>query len=122
MASMVDGVITVPGSTLSRMLGLPRITGLPAMGLMASHILDGAQMPTKSGFLCVLGEAVNGPGGYFGSNLYALADGISASFREGPPVKIVWRYFRVSQNSLDRAFVNSVIEVMSEFNVDVAIC
>lgn len=51
--------------------------------------LDGAQISTKSGFFCALGEAVDGPGGYFGSNLDALADCISSSFGEGPPVKIV---------------------------------
>ncbi|MCE7548741.1 hypothetical protein LZG43_01875 [Streptomyces thermodiastaticus] len=36
-----------------------------------------------------MGEAVNGPGGYFGSHLDALVDCISSSFGEGPPVKIV---------------------------------
>lgn len=84
--------------------------------------LDGAQISTKSGFFCALGEAVNGPGGYFGSNLDALADCISSSFGEGPPVKIVWRNFRVSQESLDRTFMDLVMEVMREFHVDVTIC
>ncbi|WP_343955650.1 barstar family protein, partial [Nonomuraea longicatena] len=84
--------------------------------------LDGAQISTKSGFFCALGEAVNGPGGYFGSNLDALADCISSSFGEESPLKIVWRDFRESQELLDRAFMESIMETMREFNVDVTIC
>lgn len=84
--------------------------------------LDGANIFTRSGFFCALGEAVNGPGGYFGSNLDALADCISSSLSERPLVKIVWRDFGTSQESLDRVFLDSVMEVMREFHVDVHIC
>ncbi|MEV4062410.1 barstar family protein [Nonomuraea dietziae] len=84
--------------------------------------LDGAHIFTKSGFFCALGEAVNGPGGYFGSNLDALADCISSSFGEGPLVKIVWQNFRASQESLDHFLLDSLMGVMREFHVDVAIC
>lgn len=84
--------------------------------------LDGGQISTKSGFFCALGEAVNGPGGYFGSNLDALADCISSSDGEGPPVKIVWRNFQASQKSLDHVFLDSVMGIMSEFQVDVDPC
>ncbi|MFE4592146.1 barstar family protein [Streptomyces laurentii] len=83
--------------------------------------LDGARISTKPGFFCAIGEAVNGPGGYFGSNLDALADCISSSLSEGPPLKIVWRNFRASQESLDRAFIDSIMEIMCEFSVDVTI-
>ncbi|MET7717084.1 barstar family protein [Streptomyces sp. NPDC005407] len=82
--------------------------------------LDGVQISTKSGFYCALGEAVNGPGGYFGSNLDALADCISSSCGEGAPVKMVWRNFQASQNSLDHVFLDSVMSLMREFRVDVA--
>ncbi|MEV7844562.1 barstar family protein [Streptomyces cyaneofuscatus] len=84
--------------------------------------LDGGQIFTKSGFYCALGEAVNGPGGYFGSNLDALADCISSSFGEGPPARIVWRNFQASQESLDHAFLDSIVDLMSEFHVDLATC
>jgi RNAse (barnase) inhibitor barstar len=84
--------------------------------------LDGAQISTKSGFYCALGEAVNGTGGYFGSNLDALADCISSSYGEGPLVKIIWRNFQASQSSLDSVFLESVMSVMREFRVDVATC
>lgn len=84
--------------------------------------LDGEHISTKSGFYCALGEAVNGPGGYFGSNLDALAECISSSSAERPPLKIVWRNFQTSQNSLDPAFLESVMGIMREFRVDVATC
>ncbi|MFE4911351.1 barstar family protein [Streptomyces sp. NPDC056652] len=84
--------------------------------------LDGVHISTKSGFFCALGEAVNGPGGYFGSNLDALADCISSSFGEGAPVKIVWRNFKASQEVLDSAFLDSIVGVMREFRVDFAVC
>ncbi|GGS07480.1 hypothetical protein Snoj_10980 [Streptomyces nojiriensis] len=84
--------------------------------------LDGAHISTKSGFFCALGEAVNGAGGYFGSNLDALTDCISSNCGEGPPVKIVWRDFQVSQAFLDGAFLDSVAEVMREFRVDFDTC
>ncbi len=84
--------------------------------------LDGSQISTKTGFFCALGEAVNGPGGYFGSNLDALADCMSSSYGEGPPSKIIWRNFPASQKSLGRAFSESVMDIMREFRVDVATC
>ncbi|MCH0563601.1 barstar family protein [Streptomyces sp. MUM 2J] len=84
--------------------------------------LDGGQISTKSGFYCALGEAVNGPGGYFGSNLDALAGCISSSFGEGPPARIIWRNFQTSQESLDNAFLDSIVGLMREFRVDLATC
>lgn len=84
--------------------------------------LDGVHISTKAGFFCALGEAINGPGGYFGSNLDALADCISSSFGEGPPMKIVWRNFQASQEFLDRSFLDSVVGVMNEFRVNFVSC
>ncbi|MFE2839889.1 barstar family protein [Streptomyces mirabilis] len=84
--------------------------------------LDGAHISTKSGFFCALGEAVNGPGGYFGSNLDALVDCISSRSGEGSVRKIVWRDFRASQDSLNIAFLDSVLGIMRKFNVDVITC
>ena len=84
--------------------------------------LDGAHISATAGFFCALGEAVNGPGGYFGSNLDALADCLSSSFGEGPPVKIVWRNFQTSQECLGSAFTDSVTGVMREFRIEVSHC
>jgi RNAse (barnase) inhibitor barstar len=81
--------------------------------------LDGTHIFTKAGFFCALGEAVNGPGGYFGSNLDALEDCISSSYGEGPITKIVWRNFESSKKSLDDVFLNSIMGMMREFGIEV---
>ncbi|MFY1672578.1 barstar family protein [Plantactinospora sp. WMMB334] len=84
--------------------------------------LDGAKMPTKPGFYCALGEAVNGPGGYFGSNLDALADCLSSDLGDVRLVRVVWRNFRASQDHLGDGFVQAIINLLSnEFAVEVSI-
>jgi RNAse (barnase) inhibitor barstar len=83
--------------------------------------VDGAMITSKPGFYCALGEAVNGPAGYFGSNLDALADCLSSEAEdpEAPPLKILWTNFRASQSSLGREFTDSVVSTLLEFNVKV---
>ncbi|MFF3441858.1 barstar family protein [Streptosporangium sp. NPDC002721] len=82
--------------------------------------LDGSKVTTKSGFYCALGEAINGPGGYFGSNLDALADCLSSESGEALPLKIVWHNFQASRNSLGDNFMNSIIALIREFHIEVA--
>jgi hypothetical protein len=47
--------------------------------------LDVSKVIDLSGFLCALGEAVNGPGGYFGLSLHALEDCLVGGFGMTPP-------------------------------------
>ncbi|MBT2224460.1 barstar family protein [Nonomuraea sp. NEAU-A123] len=84
--------------------------------------LDGAQILTIPGFYCALGEAVNGPGGYFGSNLDALADCMSSDYGEGALVKIVWQDCQASRRSLGDEFLDSIMNLMREFHVQVSMC
>lgn len=81
--------------------------------------LDGAEMHTRAGFYCALGEAVNGPRGYFGANLDALGDCLAGSAAEGRLSRIVWRDLNESSVFLGRSFVDSVIRLMREFDVEV---
>jgi hypothetical protein len=47
----------------------------------AVFVLDGAAIEDLPAFLCALGEAINGPGGYFGGlNLVSLEDCLHGSF------------------------------------------
>jgi RNAse (barnase) inhibitor barstar len=46
----------------------------------ATYVLDGTGIATLEDFWREIGEAVNGPGGYFGRNLDALADCLSGGF------------------------------------------
>jgi RNAse (barnase) inhibitor barstar len=82
-------------------------------------LLNGSHISTRTGFYCAIGEAVNGPGGYFGSNLDALADCISSGSGAEPALRIVWRNFRSSEVSVGREFLTSVMAVFREFGVAV---
>ncbi|MEU7867200.1 barstar family protein [Dactylosporangium sp. NPDC049140] len=53
--------------------------------------LDGRHVTDVEGFYCAAGEAVNGPGGYFGANLDALDDCLSGGFGVAAPFRLVWR-------------------------------
>ncbi|MFF8965624.1 barstar family protein [Streptomyces globisporus] len=67
-----------------------------------TYVLDGRQIRTLEDFWRVTGEAINGPGGYFGQNLDAFADCLSGGF--GAPddddYVIEWRDHQVSRRHL----------------------
>ncbi|MET9314800.1 barstar family protein [Kribbella sp. NPDC003505] len=84
-------------------------------------VIDGREIFGESSFYCALGESINGPGGYFGSNLDALAECLAFSRGEGAPFELVWQYSLDAQKRMGAALVESVLDVMSEFGVGVAI-
>lgn len=45
--------------------------------MTVTYVIEGAEITGLERFWQVIGEAVNGPGGYFGSNLDAFADCLS---------------------------------------------
>lgn len=51
--------------------------------------LDGTYVTDAGSFSCALGEAINGPGGYFGWNLDALADCLRGGFGATVPFTLV---------------------------------
>jgi RNAse (barnase) inhibitor barstar len=83
--------------------------------------LDGASMVTKAGFYCALGEAANGPGGYFGSNLDALADCLRSSPVGKRPARLLWKDFSSSEEVLGKEFVSAITAVLGEFGVVVEV-
>ena len=56
------------------------------------YVIDGGRVEDTTGFYTVLGEAVNGPGGYFGQNLDSLNDCLRGGFGtpEDMPFRFVW--------------------------------
>ncbi|MET7988497.1 barstar family protein [Streptomyces sp. NPDC005281] len=52
--------------------------------------LDGQHIVDKDSFYCAIGEAVNGPGGYFGWNLDALDDCLRGGFGATSPFTLHW--------------------------------
>ncbi|WP_409186246.1 barstar family protein [Amycolatopsis sp. VS8301801F10] len=81
--------------------------------------LNGSRFSTPASFYCALGEAVNGPGGYFGSSLDALADCLRSSREFKPLTGVVWGDFDSSEKALGSSFVTAVLGVMREFEVAV---
>ncbi len=74
----------------------------PGAPVHATHHLDGRYITDAQGFGLALGEAVNGPGGYFGSCFgtieYALGDDRGAR----PPFTLVWHDHEVARACLGR--------------------
>jgi RNAse (barnase) inhibitor barstar len=56
-----------------------------------AYELDGRHITDEPGLYLALGEAVNGPGGYFGGSLDALDDCLGGTFGSTAPATLLWR-------------------------------
>ena len=65
-----------------------------------TYHLDGRHITDEPGFFCALGEAVNGPGGYFGWGLDALADCLCGGWGAGRSFNLVWHDAEVARTCL----------------------
>ncbi|MET7397877.1 barstar family protein [Dactylosporangium sp. NPDC005572] len=74
--------------------------GTPDRPPGATYDLDGRFVTDVEGFYCAIGEAVNGPGGYFGWNLDALDDCFGGNFGARPPFRLVWHDSAVAREHL----------------------
>ncbi len=88
-------------------------------GTTEQIVLDGAVMPERASLYCALGEAVNGPRGYFGSNLDALEDCLSHNYAGVRPSRVLWRKFEASEELLGTTFLNSFMQLLSEYAIEV---
>jgi RNAse (barnase) inhibitor barstar len=70
----------------------------------------------RPGFYCAIGEAVNGPGGYFGANLDALRDCLRGGFGATAPFHLVWHASTVARTSLGGYF-GEILAVLHEGGV-----
>ncbi len=62
--------------------------------------LDGRQCVDVDSFYCALGEAINGPGGYFGWTLDALVDCLRGGWGATSPFTLQWQYSAVARARL----------------------
>ncbi|MBB2943144.1 RNAse (barnase) inhibitor barstar [Actinoplanes lutulentus] len=62
--------------------------------------LDGRHITDEEGFYCAIGEAVNGPGGYFGWNLGALHDCLQGGWGAAPGFQLIWHDSAIARASL----------------------
>ncbi|GGN83964.1 hypothetical protein GCM10011579_073250 [Streptomyces albiflavescens] len=77
-----------------------RIHGEPGRPPGMTYHLDGRHILDERGFFCALGEAVNGPGGYFGWGLDALNDCLRGRWGAEPPFTLVWHDAHVARTCL----------------------
>ncbi|WP_308296669.1 barstar family protein [Streptomyces sp. ISL-44] len=66
----------------------------------STYEFDGRYVTDEAGFLCALGEAVNGPGGYFGRSLAGVSDALCGGFGATEPFTLVWRDHEVARRCL----------------------
>ncbi|MFF4979422.1 barstar family protein [Streptomyces sp. NPDC001046] len=64
--------------------------------------LDGRHITDEPGLYLALGEAVNGPGGYFGACLDALDDCLRGGFGHTSPATLHWKDATVAREHLSR--------------------
>ncbi|GLX99642.1 MULTISPECIES: barstar family protein [Actinoplanes] len=62
--------------------------------------LDGRHVTDEEGFYCAIGEAINGPAGYFGWNLGALHDCAGGGWGAEPGFRLVWHDAQVAREHL----------------------
>jgi hypothetical protein len=62
--------------------------------------MAGRHITDVEGFFCAIGEAINGPGGYFGWNLGALHDCTNGGWGAAPAFQLVWHDSEVARTHL----------------------
>lgn len=82
--------------------------------------IEGENVRSIDSFYCELGESINGPGGYFGSNLDALADCLGPGRPGERQFLLVWKHFELSQTLLGQQDMDAVLAVLRSHGVDVA--
>jgi hypothetical protein len=80
-------------------------------------ILDGSAVTDEAGFYCAIGEAVNGPGGYFGWRLSAVDDCFRGGWGAAPRCTIYWDHSRIARESLTETFMTWLEEIALDHGV-----
>ncbi|AUY48695.1 barstar family protein [Streptomyces sp. CB01881] len=91
--------------------------GLPDAPPGTVYELDGRQLVDEDSFYCAVGEAVNGPGGYFGWNLDALDDCLGGRWGATAPFTLRWHHSDVARARLAR--FPTVLEILRRHRVEV---
>jgi RNAse (barnase) inhibitor barstar len=90
--------------------------------------LDGRHIVDRDSFYCAIGEAINGPGGYFGWNLDALDDCLRGGWGATAPFTLHWDSSaeartrlveRVPANDREVALFDLLLEIFEERGVSV---
>ena len=79
------------------------------MHMLKEYILPGEKLTSEAEFYRVLGEVINGPGGYFGSNLDALRDCLAGACGPSEPYTLRWQ---ISDRSRELLGYETTIKVL----------
>jgi len=90
----------------------------------AVYSLDASHVTDVDGFYCAIGEAVNGPGGYFGWNLSALDDCLRGGWGATKPFTLIWNYSASAMAALREdgdapGWLPALLEIFREHDVGV---
>ncbi len=69
----------------------------PVASKVSEFVLDGEHVSDAVSFYCALGEALNGPGGYYGECLDSLLDCTRGGFGPVPPFTLHWSHKTLQQ-------------------------
>ncbi|GII04247.1 hypothetical protein Pta02_62550 [Planobispora takensis] len=116
--------LTIVGRSIPR-----RVEGLDRPPGCVYH-LDGTHVTGEAAFYLAIGEAINGPGGYFGWNLDALDDCLAGRFGARTPFTLIWSDSQVARESLTRtlgeaddapSYFEVIQKIFAERDVDVVL-
>jgi len=101
------------------------MTREPAGNLPGIFRIAGRKIRSATDFYREIGSSVNGPGGYFGRNLDALADCLRGGFGtpENRPYEFEWQHSALSQRYLNdvrhgqRTLFDAIQEVFNDAGV-----
>jgi RNAse (barnase) inhibitor barstar len=85
-----------------------------------TYRIDGTRVGSKADFFTEIGRAVNGDGGYFGSNLDALADCLRGGFGtpEDRRFRFVMTDYRDVKEALGEDTWSTVLSIFTTEGVD----
>ncbi|WP_017588695.1 barstar family protein [Nocardiopsis ganjiahuensis] len=107
-----------------------RRRGKPDASAGQVFTVDGRRVVDRASFYCAIGEAVNGPGGYFGWNLDALVDCLRGGWGAATPFTLHWDFSAESRARLvervptgrdDVALFDLLLEIFEEGGVNVVL-
>lgn len=93
-------------------------SGAPDKPAGTTYNLDGRSVTDLEGFYCAIGEAINGPGGYFGWNGDALHDCMRGRWGAAWPFRLIWHDAGVARAHLAAAF-DEVLDWLTEDGIEV---
>ncbi|QLY34872.1 barstar family protein [Nocardia huaxiensis] len=82
--------------------------------------LDGSGIRGTESFYCALGEAINGPGGYFGFNLDSMRDCLLGGFGAQTPFFLELKNFDEPSSGIDSEYLSHIQTIFEK--AAVAVC